>query len=140
MTSNDGEHQSGQAADSGDEPVKADANGSDNDIGAFIKQQRELAELSLRRLAEMAGVSNPYLSQIERGLRRPSATILSQLARALELSAETMYVQAGILDEDSVPQDASLETAIRRASELTEEQRKALLSVYRSYVAANSAR
>ncbi len=108
------------------------------DIGAFIKQQRELAELSMRRLAEIAGVSNPYLSQIERGLRRPSATILQQLARALEVSAETMYVQAGILDEDAAPQNTSLEAAIRRASELTEDQRKALLSVYRSYVSANA--
>ncbi len=112
--------------------------GVDPNIGAFIKQQREMAELSMRRLADMAGVSNPYLSQIERGLRKPSATILQQIARALEMSAETMYVQAGILDEESVPEPPSLEAAIRRAQELTDDQRKALLSVYRSYVAANA--
>lgn len=68
------------------------------DIGAFIREQRTLAELSVRRLADMAGVSNPYLSQIERGLRKPSAEILLQLAQALQVSAETMYVQAGMLD------------------------------------------
>lgn len=104
------------------------------DIGQFIREQRNLAELSVRRLADMAGVSNPYLSQIERGLRKPSADILQQLAKALQVSAETMYVQAGILDADASPPPASLEIAIRNASELTEEQRKALLGVYRSFV------
>ncbi len=112
--------------------------GVDPDIGSFIRQQREMAELSMLRLADMSGVSNPYLSQIERGLRKPSATILQQIARALEMSAETMYVQAGILDEESVAEPPSLESAIRRAQELTDDQRKALLSVYRSYVAANA--
>lgn len=107
------------------------------DIGAFIREQRQLAELSLRRLADKAGVSNPYLSQIERGLRKPSAEILQQLAKALELSAETMYVQAGILDAEKGPENLGLEAAIRRADELTEEQRKALLGVYRSFVVAN---
>lgn len=109
------------------------------DIGAFIREQRQLAELSLRRLADLAGVSNPYLSQIERGLRKPSAEILQQLAKALELSAETMYVRAGILDADKAHESSGLEPAIRRAQELTEEQRKALLGVYRSFVAANEA-
>ena len=106
------------------------------DIGAFIREQRQLAQLSLRRLADMAGVSNPYLSQIERGLRKPSADILQQLAKALQLSAETMYVQAGMLDESHGPD--GLEPAIRRARELTEEQRRALLGVYRSFVTANT--
>ena len=92
--------------------------------------------MSLRRLADLADVSNPYLSQVERGLRRPSAQILQQLARALEISAETMYVRAGMLDSEAVRQP-SLESAIRHAVELTEEQRKALLSVYRSFLAAN---
>ena len=109
------------------------------DIGRFIREQRKLAELSVRRLADMAGVSNPYLSQIERGLRKPSAEILQQLARALELSAETMYVQAGILDADHRPEPPSLESAIRSAPELTDDQRKALLGVYRSFLAANTA-
>lgn len=109
------------------------------DIGAFIREQRELAELSMRRLADLAGVSNPYLSQIERGLRKPSAEILQQLAKALEVSAETMYVRAGILDAEKGPENAGLESVIRRASELTDEQRKALLGVYRSFITANEA-
>jgi len=109
------------------------------DIGRFIREQRKLAELSVRRLADMAGVSNPYLSQIERGLRKPSAEILQQLARALELSAETMYVQAGILDAEHRPEAPTLESAIRSAPELTDDQRKALLGVYRSFLAANAA-
>lgn len=108
------------------------------DIGRFIREQRKLAELSVRRLADMAGVSNPYLSQIERGLRKPSAEILQQLARALELSAETMYVQAGILDAEHRPEPPTLESAIRSAPELTDDQRKALLGVYRSFLAANA--
>lgn len=110
-----------------------------NDIGEFIREQRQNAELSLRRLADLAGVSNPYLSQIERGLRRPSAEILQQLAKALEVSAETMYVRAGILDNDRGQGHSGLESAINRAPELTEEQRKALLGVYRSFVDANAA-
>jgi transcriptional regulator with XRE-family HTH domain len=104
------------------------------DIGQFIREQRTLAELSVRRLADLAGVSNPYLSQIERGLRKPSAEILQQLAKALQVSAETMYIQAGMLDADAGGPPATLETAIRSAPELTEDQRKALLSVYRSFV------
>lgn len=110
------------------------------DIGRYIREQRKLAELSVRRLADMAGVSNPYLSQIERGLRKPSAEILQQLARALQVSAETMYVQAGILDADTRnPGPPDLEAAIRSAAELTDDQRKALLGVYRSFVATNTA-
>ncbi|MEM9133419.1 MAG: helix-turn-helix domain-containing protein [Actinomycetota bacterium] len=104
------------------------------DIGGFIREQRTLAELSVRRLADLAGVSNPYLSQIERGLRKPSAEILQQLAKALQVSAETMFIQAGILDEESVGPTPTLEAAIRSAPELNEEQRKALLGVYRSFV------
>lgn len=104
------------------------------DIGQFIREQRTLAELSVRRLADLAGVSNPYLSQIERGLRKPSAEILQQLAKALEVSAETMYIQAGMLDADSAGPRAGLESSIRSAPELSEDQRKALLSVYRSFV------
>ena len=111
-----------------------------DDLGAFIREQRRQAELSIRRLAEMAGVSNPYLSQIERGMRRPSAEILQQLASALQISAETLFVQAGILDADVVRgQHTDLEQAIRTAPELTEDQRKALLSVYRSFRAQAAA-
>lgn len=107
------------------------------DIGEFIREQRQLAEMSLRRLADVAGVSNPYLSQVERGLRKPSAQILQQLAKALQVSAETMYIRAGMLDGDAVV-EPTLESAIRHAPELNEEQRKALLSVYRSFLAANA--
>lgn len=111
------------------------------DVGDFIREQRRLAELSVRRLAEMSGVSNPYLSQIERGLRRPSADILANIARGLQISAESLYVRAGILDGDVGPDatPSSVEDAIRHAPELQADQRKALLGVYRSYVAANQA-
>jgi transcriptional regulator with XRE-family HTH domain len=104
------------------------------DIGHFIREQRKLAQLSVRKLAARAGVSNPYLSQIERGLRKPSAEILQQLAKALELSAETMYVQAGMLDAEAAPRPIDLPAAIRGAQELSEEQRQALLGVYWSFV------
>jgi transcriptional regulator with XRE-family HTH domain len=102
-----------------------------HDLGAFIRDRRRDARLSLRRLSELAGISNPYLSQIERGLRKPSADILQQLAHALHLSAETLYVRAGILD----PQDdeSNLERAILRDTTLTDAQRQALLEVYRSF-------
>jgi transcriptional regulator with XRE-family HTH domain len=102
------------------------------ELGAFIKSQREVASMSMRRLAELAGVSNPYLSQIERGLRRPSAEILQQLAKALKISAETLYVRAGLLSEDdALP---SVRDAIGRDPLLTAEQKQALLNVYESYV------
>lgn len=120
--------------DAGGEPTMTEPR---RDIGAFIREQRTLAELSVRRLADMAGVSNPYLSQIERGLRKPSAEILLQLAQALHVSAEQMYVQAGMLDPEADPPRADLESSIRNATELSEDQRKALLGVYRSFVAAN---
>ena len=108
------------------------------ELGHFIREQRRLAELSVRRLAELAGVSNPYLSQIERGLRRPSVEILQQIAKALSVSAESLYVRAGILDGDPASAPSDLETCIREASELTPEQRRALLQVYRSFVNANT--
>jgi len=102
-----------------------------HDLGAFIRDRRRDARLSLRRLSELAGISNPYLSQIERGLRKPSADILQQLARALHLSAETLYVRAGILDPDD--DEPNLEHAILRDTTLTGPQRQALLEVYRSF-------
>lgn len=124
------------ATDSAEEPKQDRKRESSHDIGDFIREQRQLAEMSLRRLADLAGVSNPYLSQVERGLRKPSAQILQQLAKALQLSAETMYVRAGMLDAGAA-QEPTLESAIRNAPELTEEQRKALLGVYRSFLVAN---
>ncbi|MFP5578316.1 MAG: helix-turn-helix domain-containing protein [Acidimicrobiia bacterium] len=100
-------------------------------LGAFIREQRRDASLSMRKLAEAAGVSNPYLSQIERGLRKPSADILQQLARALSISAETLYVRAGILDGDRGDVDVIGE--ILRDGSITADQRQALIRVYRSF-------
>lgn len=102
-----------------------------HDLGSFIRDQRHLGQLSLRKLSEMAGISNPYLSQIERGLRKPSAEILRQLASALHISAETLYVRAGILDEPGAPTDLIAE--IRRTSDLNEEQKRALVQLYEMF-------
>jgi transcriptional regulator with XRE-family HTH domain len=101
------------------------------DLGEFIRDQRRNARLSLRKLSETAGISNPYLSQIERGLRKPSADILQSIARALRISAETLYVRAGILE----PRDdgADLEQAILRDDTLNDRQKAALVEVYRSF-------
>ncbi len=107
------------------------------DLGEFIREQRNIGQLSLRKLSEMAGVSNPYLSQIERGLRRPSAEILQQIARALEISSETLYVRAGILDE---PDDqVNVVAEIRRDPRITEEQKKALVRIYESFLRESEA-
>jgi transcriptional regulator with XRE-family HTH domain len=104
-------------------------------LGDFIRSQRQLAKLSLRDLAERARVSNPYLSQIERGLHAPSMRVLSSIAAALGLSAETLLAQAGLLDEEETA--GTTEAAIRSDEALSDEQKQALLAVYRSYVAAN---
>src|SRR5438046_6560492 len=108
------------------------------DLGEFIREQRNGARLSLRRLSDMAGISNPYLSQIERGLRRPSAEILQQIARALRISAETLYVRAGILEERLG--DSDLAAAILRDAHLTERQKQVLLEIYESFCNENAAR
>jgi transcriptional regulator with XRE-family HTH domain len=100
------------------------------DLGAFIREQRVSAQLSLRALASRAGISNPYLSQIERGLRRPSADILQRVADALRISAESLYVQAGMLEE----RRGSLDEHIRTAAELTEAQKRSLLEIYHAFV------
>jgi transcriptional regulator with XRE-family HTH domain len=102
-----------------------------NDLGAFIREQRSSARLSLRRLSELAGISNPYLSQIERGLRRPSAEILQQIAKALRISAETLYVQAGILDPPTEVPD--LARQILADPHLSEEQKQALVRIYLAF-------
>jgi transcriptional regulator with XRE-family HTH domain len=107
-----------------------------HEVGAFIRQQRERSKISLRNLAERAGVSNPYLSQIERGLRRPSADILKAIARGLSISAETLYERAGLLDDHRGP---DLETAIRADDRLTEKQKQALTEIYRSFVGMEAA-
>ena len=101
------------------------------DLGSFIREQRNTARLSLRRLSELAGISNPYLSQIERGLRRPSAEILQQIAKALRISAETLYVQAGILEPATGSPDLSRE--ILADPSLNEEQKQALIRIYLSF-------
>jgi transcriptional regulator with XRE-family HTH domain len=109
-------------------------------LGDYLKEQRLSARLSLRQLAEQAGVSNPYLSQIERGLRKPSAEVLQQIAKALRISAEQLYVRAGILrPEDGVggPGDVSVELAILADSRLSERQKQSLLDVYASFLAMN---
>jgi transcriptional regulator with XRE-family HTH domain len=111
-------------------PEQAGANQPLEGLGAFIREQRALARLSLRRLSELAGISNPYLSQIERGLREPSARILQQLATALRISAETLYVRAGILEEHD---EGDLGRQILADRDLTEEQRQALFLIYRSF-------
>lgn len=105
------------------------------DIGQFIREQRQHAKLSLRRLAEDAGVSNPYLSQIERGLRKPSAEILQQLAKGLRISAEQLYVQAGLLEDRGTSQ--AVEAAIVSDVAINERQKRALLDIYASFVTEN---
>jgi transcriptional regulator with XRE-family HTH domain len=100
-------------------------------IGAYIREQREQAKISLRQLAQAAGVSNPYLSQIERGLRRPSADILQQIARGLRISAEALYVQAGFLEDR--PPGQGVRDAVLTDPELNERQKQMLLEVYESF-------
>jgi transcriptional regulator with XRE-family HTH domain len=100
-------------------------------IGEYIKDQRQRAKVSLRQLAEVTGVSNPYLSQIERGLRKPSAEILQQIAKGLRISAEALYVQAGILDDRESETD--VQAAIRADTALSERQKQVLLDIYESF-------
>lgn len=104
------------------------------DLGRFIRDQRRGAQLSVRKLAKLAGVSNPYLSQIERGLRRPSADILQGIAKALRISAESLYVQAGILDDRKPSQShQGVEGAILADSSITEKQKQVLLQIYTTF-------
>jgi transcriptional regulator with XRE-family HTH domain len=110
-------------------------------LGEFIRSQRTLANLSLRELAARTEISNPYLSQIERGLHEPSVRVLKSIAKALNVSAETLLAQAGLLDEAAGvtrPEPADTEAALKADPNLTEDQKKALLAVYRSYVSANN--
>jgi transcriptional regulator with XRE-family HTH domain len=107
-------------------------------LGDYLREQRTSAQLSLRQLAEQAGVSNPYLSQIERGLRKPSAEVLQQIAKALRISAEQLYIRAGIVSPTE-GSDSSVELAILRDVGLTERQKQSLLDVYASFLALNAA-
>ena len=102
-----------------------------HDLGEFIREQRSNARLSVRRLSDMAGISNPYLSQIERGLRKPSAEILQQIAKALRISAETLYIRAGILEAREV--EGSLTEAILAEPSLRDDQKQTLLRIYLSF-------
>jgi transcriptional regulator with XRE-family HTH domain len=111
-------------------------------FGSFLRSQRRLANMSLRDMAERTRVSNAYLSQIERGMHAPSVRVLRSIARALDLSAEAMLAQAGLLEDEPVTEEGTdkpshTEVAIRGDRLLTDDQKEALLSVYRSYVAGN---
>lgn len=106
-------------------------------LGEYIREQRTSAQISLRQLAKTAGVSNPYLSQVERGLRKPSAEILARIAAGLRISAETLYVRAGILEERSG--DVAVLTAITDDPTLTDRQRRTLLEIYAAFQTENSA-
>jgi transcriptional regulator with XRE-family HTH domain len=108
-------------------------------LGDFIKSQRQLAELSLRQLAEKAKVSNPYLSQIERGLYKPSADILRAIGGALGISSEVLYTQAGLLDPSQSPAQTHVEEAIRLDPQLSTEQKETLLRVYRGFLGSEAA-
>jgi len=106
-------------------------------VGDYIREQREAAALSVRRLAADSGVSNPYLSQIERGLRKPSAEVLNQIAKALRISAEQLYVRAGLLDEHGDP--VPVQAAVTDDPALTERQKRVLLDIYASFLSENQA-
>ncbi|MDF2966984.1 MAG: DNA-binding protein [Nocardioidaceae bacterium] len=106
-------------------------------LGGFIRTQRQMANLSLRQLSALTEVSNPYLSQVERGLHEPSVRVLKSIADALNVSAETLFERAGLVEATGKPADPTTEAAIRSDERLTQAQRRALLSVYRSYVEAN---
>ena len=105
-------------------------------LGEYLREQRTSARLSLRQLADLAGVSNPYLSQIERGVKKPSAEILQQLAKGLQISSESLYVKAGFLDERTVSEHRpwDVETAVTADLALTERQKSTLIDIYRSFV------
>jgi transcriptional regulator with XRE-family HTH domain len=119
-----------------DEKLAAVVSNAAQDIGTFIRTQREAAQVSVRQLAEKAGVSNPYLSQIERGLRKPSADVLQQIAKALRVSAEVLYVRAGILE----PSEASeVRDAIVTDTAISERQKQVLLDIYTSFCQQNEA-
>ena len=110
-------------------------------LGDYLRSQRQSARLSLRQLADAAGVSNPYLSQIERGLKKPSAEILQELAKGLQISAETLYVKAGILDERTVSERRpwDVEAAVEADTDLTDRQKSTLIDIYRSFIDGGTA-
>ena len=108
-------------------------------VGAFIKNQREVAGMSIRRLSDLAKVSNPYLSQIERGIYKPSAEVLKAIADALQIRSETLFARAGFIDEASERGPSDVERAVRSDPRLSTEQKRSIISIYRSFVAAAEA-
>lgn len=118
--------------------AKLDVGGAVENLGDYLREQRRQAQMSLRQLAEKSEVSNPYLSQIERGVRRPSAEVLQQIAKALRISAESLYVRAGLIDIDESGA-RMVEDAIALDARLTERQKTALLDIYRSFVGTDVA-
>ncbi len=119
-----------------DENLAAVVSSAAQDIGSFIRSQREAAQVSVRQLAEKAGVSNPYLSQIERGLRKPSADVLNQIAKALRVSAEVLYIRAGILEPSETNE---VRDAIITDTAISERQKQVLLDIYTSFCQQNEA-
>lgn len=119
-----------------DENLAAVVSNAAQDIGGFIRTQREAAQVSVRQLAEKAGVSNPYLSQIERGLRKPSADVLSQIAKALRVSAEVLYIRAGILEPTET---SEVRDAVIADPAISERQKQVLLDIYTSFCQQNEA-
>lgn len=120
-----------------DEQEGKTVSGSNNMLGNFIKVQRQMANLSLRQLSALTEISNPYLSQVERGLHEPSIRVLKSIADALNVSAEILFEQAGLITSPEKLSDEATESAIRADRQLSEAQRHALLGVYRSYVETN---
>lgn len=114
----------------------ASISGRVGDLGSYLREQREHARLSLRQLATLAGVSNPYLSQVERGLRKPSAEVLQQIAHGLRISAEALYVRAGILEEEQ--NRPGVDEAVNADPELTDRQRRVLLDIYNAFRTENA--
>ncbi|MFE5700187.1 helix-turn-helix domain-containing protein [Rhodococcus koreensis] len=121
------------AAGAGDLAARVVSNAA-HDIGGFIRAQREAAQVSMRQLAQLAGVSNPYLSQIERGLRKPSAEVLGQIAKGLRVSSEVLYVQAGYLEQRP---HGPLRDALLADTAITERQKQVLLEIYESFCREN---
>jgi transcriptional regulator with XRE-family HTH domain len=119
---------------SSEEKLSAKVTTAASDIGSFIRDLRENAQVSVRQLAERSGVSNPYLSQVERGLRKPSADVLSQIAKALRISAEVLYVRAGILEPSESNQ---VRDAVITDTAITERQKRILLDIYASFTHQN---
>jgi transcriptional regulator with XRE-family HTH domain len=117
-----------------EEKLSAKVSTAASDIGSFIRDLRENAQVSVRQLAERSGVSNPYLSQVERGLRKPSADVLNQIAKALRISAEVLYVRAGILEPSETNQ---VRDAVVTDTAITERQKQILLDIYASFTQQN---